>query len=195
MEPDSRGRPASGTEEVSASRGKPNTRLDIFSPAPGRCPGARGVRRYWETAAEFACPARDHSGESLIGFPPPKTIPYGRRLRIAHEPHPAGEAAARPRGPGCLEGICPPLRAANPPVVPAVETARGRRPGRHPDRPARPGREDARVRLRPGGQFPGLAADGDAQRLEEALVPPAARRGGQRRLGDRRPAPAGNGAR
>src|SRR4051794_3580749 len=98
--------------------------------------------------------------------------------RFGHTRQPPGAAAPRPDQSGRLGRLRRTLRLEDLRVVPPLEPAGGGRPGRHPERAAQTGREDARLRVRPVAQLPRLAQDSDPPRLERLPGGAAAARPG-----------------
>src|SRR5262249_9659138 len=91
--------------------------------------------------------------------------PHGPAVRIGDQPDPAGAAAPGPVRPGVLEDLRAALRPQDLRLVPRLEPAGRRRPGRHPERAAEAGGQAEHLPLRPGRQLPRLVEDAHAPRL------------------------------
>src|SRR5262249_51931570 len=127
------------------------------------------------------------SSESLLGFPPLKSITHEVRPGGANQHHTAGETPPSAHGPGGLECVRRTLWAADLFLVPPVAPARGGRRGRDPDGAHEAGREDAELCLRSSEELARLSQDANPPRLVRLARKPAPQRGGQRRHGGRAP--------
>src|SRR5262249_17408697 len=95
---------------------------------------------------------------------------YGRG--DADERHPPGETPTTAGGPGGLGRVHRALRPEDLWLVPAVEPSGSRRGRRDADGLAETGQQNADVCLRPEPEFPCLAEDRYASRLERFLGQP-----------------------
>src|SRR5205823_1565449 len=137
---------------------------------PPRGGGGRGVpssAARWEDVVpnrerpvvRFDLRNRAASPTICARFPLGRSYENGSGFRQRHRHQPAAPLAAESHGPGGLGELRAALRPADLLVVPTVATAGGGRGGRHPERPADPRGQAARVPVRPQGPLPRLAED------------------------------------